>query len=49
MSILPLGAMTPWGKIAAVGVLSGERYYWMLDKHGTISMMPATVVGVSDV
>lgn len=31
----------PYGKIAAVGILSGERYYWLIDKQKTVSMMPA--------
>lgn len=30
-SPLDLGTDTPWGKVAAVGSLKGERYYW-LDK-----------------
>ncbi len=40
---LPLGTMTKWGRIESVGWV-GERYYWMIDKHGCISMMPATDV-----
>ena len=27
-----------------IGILDGERYYWMIDKHGTVSMMPAVIV-----
>jgi hypothetical protein len=34
----------PYGKIGAVGLLQGERYYWLIDKHGTVSMMPADVI-----
>lgn len=41
--ILLLGAKTKWGKIIAVGYV-GERYYWMIDKYGVVSMMPADVV-----
>jgi hypothetical protein len=44
---LAIGTRTQWGRIQAVGVLGGrprERYYWMIDKHGTVSMMPASVV-----
>ena len=40
---LLLGTKTRWGKIVAVGYV-GERYYWMIDKHGTVSMMPAISV-----
>ena len=42
--ILQLGSDTQWGKIIAVGIIEGERYYWMLDKSGTISMMPDFMV-----
>ena len=41
---LTLGTKTQWGEIGAVGLTGGERYYWMTDKHGCVSMMPATVV-----
>lgn len=42
--ILPLGTpVKPWGKIIAVGWY-GERYYWLENDHGDISMMPARVV-----
>jgi hypothetical protein len=37
----------PWGKIYAVGSLSGEireRYYWLVDAGGNVSMMPADVI-----
>jgi hypothetical protein len=40
---LLLGTRTPWGPIVAVGWV-GERYAWMIDRHGTVSMMPASVV-----
>jgi len=46
-----IGDKTKWGVISAVGWLGeyplGERYYWMVGKHGTVSMMPADVVEVS--
>lgn len=38
--MLKLGTMTKWGKIAAIGMVEGERYYWMVGKGG-ISMIPA--------
>ena len=34
----------PYGKIAAVGNIGGERYYWMVSYGGAVSMMPAVVV-----
>jgi hypothetical protein len=39
-----LGVVIPLGTVKAVGSVGGERYYWILDKHGTVSMMPADVV-----
>lgn len=45
MKPLKIGAVVkPYGKIAAIGWLQGERYYWLIDKYGTVSMMPAFVV-----
>jgi hypothetical protein len=42
---LQLGTVVkPWGKIYAVGSLGGERYYWLIDKHDTVSMMPAMAI-----
>ena len=34
----------PYGKIAAVGSIGGERYYWMVSHNGAVSMMPAVIV-----
>jgi hypothetical protein len=42
--ILPLGTETKWGKIEMVGITGGERYYWMIDKHKVVSMIPALIV-----
>ena len=42
--IIPLGTKTKWGKIAAVGFRDGERYYMMIDKHGSVALMPAEAV-----
>jgi len=44
---LKLGTrIKPYGRIVAVGngVSLGERYYWLIDKHGCVSMMPATEI-----
>jgi hypothetical protein len=41
---LQLGTIIkPYGKIAAIGWV-GERYYWLISKHGTVSMMPAFII-----
>lgn len=46
--MIALGTRTRWGIVAAIGLLSGERYYWMVsEKKGTapsVAMMPACVV-----
>ena len=41
--IMSLGTQTDFGIIVAVGWV-GERYYWLIDRHGVVSMMPACVV-----
>lgn len=42
---LPLGtAVPPYGEIQAVGMLGGERYYWLTTKDGAVSMIPAVVL-----
>mgnify|MGYP003394548753 CR=1 FL=1 len=41
---IPLGTKTKWGKIGAVGTTIGERYYWMVDKTGGVSMIPASTL-----
>ena len=38
--IIPLGTMTQYGEIVMVGCLQGERYYWMIDHFGVVSMIP---------
>ena len=42
-TIVPIGTKTQWGTVDAIGFV-GERYYWMIDKHGCVSMLPASVV-----
>ena len=41
--IVPIGTMTKFGTIVAVGWV-GERYYWCIDKHDVVSMMPAMCI-----
>lgn len=36
--------VNPWGKIGMVGVTGGERYYWLTDDRGMVSMIPADMV-----
>ena len=43
-ALVPIGAQTPWGAVSAVGMIQGERYYWLVDEHGDVAMMPACVV-----
>lgn len=43
--MIPLDVVIePWGRIAAIGVTGGERYYWFVDKDGCVSMIPAFMV-----
>ena len=45
MNLLPVGRrVEPYGKIAAVGSIEGERYYWFVEGNG-VSMMPAFMIG----
>jgi hypothetical protein len=39
--LIPLGTETVWGRVSMVAMTGGERYYWMVDKDGAVSMMPA--------
>ena len=41
---LPIGAMTPFGKVCAILFIATERYYMLLDSAGTVSLMPAVAV-----
>lgn len=42
--MLDLGSETKWGKAVMVRTIEGERYYWFVDKHGTVAMIPAFMV-----
>lgn len=40
---IEIGAnVEPWGKVAAIGFLQGERYYWFIGKDEVVSMIPAS-------
>lgn len=40
---VPLGTQTHWGEIVAMQYV-GERYYFILDALGGVSMMPADMI-----
>ena len=41
---LALGTVVkPYGKVAAVGIIDGERYYWIVGQ-GVSAMMPASEI-----
>jgi len=45
--IIPLGTVVkPWGKIVAVGITGGERYYWFVevDAPNCVAMIPGFMV-----
>lgn len=43
--MLKLGERTRWGEVAAIGCLSGERYYWFVSSAtDKLAMMPAPTV-----
>lgn len=43
--VLDVGkTVKPYGKIAAIMLTGGERYYFLIDKHGVVSMIPALVI-----
>jgi hypothetical protein len=41
--LVKIGTKTNYGIIKAVGYV-GERYYWIIDEHKTVSMIPAKVI-----
>jgi len=41
--MIPLGTETPYGKVIAVGIINGERYYWFAEGLN-LSMLPAVIV-----
>lgn len=46
---LELGmVIEPFGTISAVAYISCERYYFLLNRYGIVSMMPADVVESDD-
>jgi hypothetical protein len=42
--MISLGTRTKFGKVSAIGFISGERYYFLINKFGVVSMMPAAVI-----
>lgn len=52
--LIPLGTRTRWGTVVMVGVIEGERYYWLEERSGrgrcatvSQSMMPASLVAAA--
>lgn len=43
VSLMTLGTETEWGMIVAV-TFTGERYYFIVDAQGTVTMMPASTI-----
>lgn len=41
--IIKLGTITEYGKVCAVGYV-GERYYWLINDKGVVSMIPAIIL-----
>lgn len=36
-----IGEVHPiWGEVQMMGTTGGERYRWMVDEYGAVSMMP---------
>ena len=42
--MLKLGSKTKYGKVVGVTFTGGERYYFLMGKGGTISLLPADVL-----
>lgn len=42
--VVPLGTKTKWGEVTGVSMRDGERYYFILEKGGLVSLFPADVV-----
>lgn len=45
--VVAIGTETYWGRVAAVGWITGERYYWMVDDGGGVAMIDAITVEAS--
>lgn len=45
---LRLGTKTRYGEIAAVGTRNGERFYMMIDKHKSVTLMPGDLSIIND-
>lgn len=43
-SLIPIGSKTRFGTVQSVSLINGERYYYMINDKGTVSMMPAMIV-----
>ena len=39
-----LGTKTKFGTVSGITCKEGERYYFLIDEVGTVSLMPADVI-----
>lgn len=42
---IKLGTKTRWGRVAAAGFKDGERWYMMIAKNSSITLMPDDMMG----
>ena len=43
--LVPIGEWVDgYGEVQMVGFTGGERYYWLVNSDGAVSMMPATLI-----
>lgn len=43
-SLVVIGTKTVFGKVVGITNRGGERYYFLINKHGDVSLMPATLI-----
>jgi hypothetical protein len=42
--MLLIGTKTKYGKVSGITCKEGERYYFLIDKYGTVSLLPADLL-----
>ena len=42
--MLLIGTKTKYGKVSGITCKGGERYYFLIDKYGTVSLLPADLI-----
>lgn len=43
-NLYPIGTKTKFGKVSAIQFLEGERYYFLVDKSGSVSYIPQSAI-----